>query len=66
LATVSGDIDGRLLDLRAGATYMFTPHVGAGLGYNFFQARADVDKTDFRGRLQMGYAGLLLYLTGAF
>jgi hypothetical protein len=63
---VSGDIDGRIYDLRAGATYMFTPHVGAGLGYNVFEVRADVDKSDFRGRLQMGYSGLVLYVTGAF
>jgi hypothetical protein len=45
---------------------MFTPHVGAGLGYNVFEVRADVDKSDFRGRLQMGYSGLVLYVTGAF
>lgn len=63
---ISGDIDGRIYDLRAGATYMFTPHVGAGLAYNVFRARADVDKSDFRGRLQMGYSGLVLYLAGAF
>lgn len=63
---VSGDIDGRIYDLRAGATYMFTPHVGAGLGYNVFEVRADVGTSDFRGRLQMGYSGLVLYVTGAF
>ena len=43
---------------------MFGRHFGAGLGYNRFVTRLDVDRTSFTGQLRMGYSGLQLYLTG--
>lgn len=58
--------DGRLTDLRVGATWMFTPNWGAGLAYDSFVTRVDVARDTFNGRLRLGYSGLLLYLTGAF
>lgn len=60
------NIDGAVYDLRAGGTYMFTKNFGVGLGYNFFQTRVDVSRSAFNGRVELGYSGLMLYLTGSF
>jgi hypothetical protein len=61
-----GDYDAQLTEFRAGATYMFTPNYGLGLGYNRFHTDVDVTKNDFNGRASFGYSGLQLFLTGAF
>jgi hypothetical protein len=58
--------DGRLTDLRFGATWMFTPNWGAGLAYDSFVTKVDVERDTFNGNLRLGYSGLLVYLTGAF
>jgi len=58
--------DGRVTDLRAGATYMFTPNLGLGIGYNRFTTRIDSDKERFDGRIRFAYSGFQAYLTGAF
>jgi hypothetical protein len=58
--------DGYVSDLRAGASWMYSRHVGIGLGYNRFVTNIDVSRDNFDGRLRFGYSGLLLYLTGAF
>jgi hypothetical protein len=60
------NIDGALYDLRAGGTYMFTPNFGVGLGYNLFRTKVDVSRSAFNGRVELGYSGLMLYLTGSF
>jgi hypothetical protein len=60
------DVDARVTDLRAAATWMFNPHFGLGLGYNRFATTADVGKDDFDGRLRLAYSGLQLFVTGAF
>ncbi|MFN9032046.1 MAG: hypothetical protein ACK54C_04980 [Betaproteobacteria bacterium] len=63
---VSVDIlDGALYDLRAGGTYMFTQNFGVGLGYNHFKTTVDVSRSAFNGRVELGYSGLMLYLTGS-
>jgi hypothetical protein len=62
----SGDYGGRWTDVRAGATWMFHPNFGVGLGYNWFGSRIDVDKDNFNGRVKVGYSGLQAYLTGTF
>jgi len=59
-------INGNWSDLRGGATWMFSKHFGAGIGYDRFATHADVGKGSFNGRLNFGYQGLLLYLTGGF
>ncbi len=64
-ANISG-YDGSVTDLRAGATWMFTPNIGLGVGYNRFNLHVSTDKKDFDGRLKVGYSGLQVYLTGAF
>jgi hypothetical protein len=64
-ADISG-YDGRVTDLRAGVTYMFTPNFGAGLGYNKFVVNVDTSKNSFNGNIRLGYSGIQLYVTGAF
>jgi len=64
-AKVNG-YDGRVTDLRAGVTYMFTPNLGLGVGYNRFTTRVESDKEKFDGRLRFDYSGFQAYLTGAF
>jgi hypothetical protein len=64
-AKVNG-YDGRVTDLRAGATYMFTPNLGLGIGYNRFTTRIESDKEKFDGRLRFAYSGFQAYITGAF
>ena len=60
------NVDGSILDLRAGATWMFSQNFGVGAGYNRFTTNVKVEKNNFDGRLKMGYQGLQLFLTGAF
>jgi hypothetical protein len=59
-------IDGNWSELRAGATWMFSNHFGAGIGYDRFATHVDVGKGSFNGRLNWGYQGLLIYLKGGF
>ncbi|MCI4428668.1 MAG: hypothetical protein JHC40_05825 [Burkholderiales bacterium] len=59
-------VDGSLSDLRAGATWMFNPNFGLGLGYNRFYTKVDVSKDSYNGNVKFGYSGFQAYLTGAF
>jgi hypothetical protein len=61
-----GPYDGHWSDLRLGATWMFSRHLGIGLGYNRFTMNIDVDKDAFDGRLKTGYSGLQAVLTASF
>jgi hypothetical protein len=58
--------DGHWSDLRLGATWMFSPHFGVGLGYNRFATSVSVGRDNFNGNLKTSYSGLQAYLTGAF
>jgi len=53
-------------DYRVSATWMFSRHLGIGLGYNRFGVNVDVDRANFDGRLRFGYSGLQAFLTGTF
>jgi len=64
-ADVSG-YDGKVTDVRAGVTWMFSQNFGAGLGYNRFITTVETSKERFDGRVRLGYSGVQLYLTGAF
>jgi len=64
-ANISG-YDGSVTDLRAGATWMFTPNFGLGVGYNRFYTDVKTEKKDFEGRLKFGYSGFQVFLTGAY
>ena len=58
--------DGRIWDLRAGATYMFSPNFGVGVGYNRFTTRVESDRERFDGTIRLGYQGFQAFVTGAF
>jgi hypothetical protein len=58
--------DGNWSNFRLGATWMFSRHMGVGLGYNRFVTRVDVDRSNFNGSLKLGYSGMQAYLTGSF
>jgi len=59
-------VDGHWSDLRVGGIWMFSPHLGVGLGYNRFDAKVTMEKTDFKGRANLNYSGLQAYLTATF
>ena len=59
-------VDGRLSELGARATWMFSDNFGLGLGYSKYTSTYDVSRRSFDGRLRFGYSGLLVSLTGAF
>jgi hypothetical protein len=61
-----GEVDGSISDLRVGATWMFSRHLGLGMGYNRFYTKLDFAKESFNGRMKFGYSGLQAYLTGTF
>ena len=59
-------ISGNWSELSAGASWMFSDHIGIGLSYDRFETHADLSKLSFSGRLNFGYQGLLLYVRGGF
>jgi hypothetical protein len=61
-----GGVDGSVSDVRVGATWMFSRHLGIGLGYNRFITTVNVAKDSFDGRLRFGYSGLQTYLSGTY
>lgn len=60
------DLEGYLLDVRAGIEWEPIDHFGLGIGYNFFQLDAEYgeDLVSLNGRYR--YSGLLLYGTLSF
>jgi len=58
--------DGRITDLRAGVTWMFSRNFGAGVGYNRFVTTVETSKEKFDGQVRLGYSGVQLYMTGSF
>ena len=46
--------DGRVYDLRAGVTWMFSQNLGAGVGYNRFVTTVETSKERFHGRVRLG------------
>jgi hypothetical protein len=47
-------------------TWMFSRHVGAGVGCARFALNVDANKSSFEGRLKANYSGLQIYLMGSF
>jgi hypothetical protein len=58
--------NGHWTDAHVGATWMFTRNWGVGLGYDWFDTRVDVSRTNFNGNLKLGYSGLMAFVTGSF
>jgi len=60
------EYDGRLVDAQASVIWQAFRNVGIGLGYNYFDARVDVDANQLAGRLQWSYDGLMLFARASF
>jgi hypothetical protein len=58
--------DGSWTNFRLGGTWMFSRHMGVGLAYNRFATKVDVSRSNFNGRLDVGYSGVQAFLTGSF
>jgi hypothetical protein len=58
--------DGHWTNAHVGATWMFTRNFGVGLGYESFNTRLDVSRSNFNGNLKFGYHGLIASITGTF
>jgi hypothetical protein len=57
---------GHWYDARAGVTWMFMKIFGAGLAYNRWFTRVDVDRDNFNGFARFGYSGIQAFVTGTF
>jgi hypothetical protein len=58
-----GRYDGEMINLSLGMNYQITDHLGVGLNYNDFQLDVIIDKSDWRGRVDLGYEGAYVYLS---
>ena len=58
-----GDYDGTLWNTAVGVNYQAFRHVGFDLTYQFFKLDVGVDKTDWRGRVDLRYSGPILAAT---
>jgi putative salt-induced outer membrane protein YdiY len=54
---------GRLLDAKIGIEYNIWKHFGLGLAYNFFymDVESDGETVDWKGSINFGFSGLMLY-----
>jgi hypothetical protein len=57
---------GHWTDFNVGLKYLFNSHFGIGIGYDDFSTHLSLSKNSFNGRLNLGYRGGLIQLTGAF
>lgn len=57
---------GHLEDYRATLTWQPRTWLGLGVGYDWFGAHGDVDKSDFRGSLDWSFSGLMVYYKAVF
>lgn len=64
----TGDASGHLRDFYVGLDYRFGRRFGVGLAYNDVSMNITVEENGggFRGRLDWGYSGWLLYLKTSF
>ena len=58
-----GRYDGEMINFSLGLNYQVVEHFGVGLNYNDFELDVKVDKTDWRGRVDMSYEGLYVYIS---
>lgn len=55
-----GDYSGDLWNANAGINFQAWDHVGLGLSYQYFAINLDVDKSDWRGNVELIYSGPFL------
>lgn len=58
-----GKYDGTMWNTNLGVNYQAFRHVGFDLSYQYFNINFNVDKTDWRGGLDMTYSGPMLSVT---
>jgi len=58
-----GDYDGTLWNTSVGVGYQAWRHVGFDLSWQYFNLNLKVDKTDWRGEVDMTYSGPVLAMT---
>ena len=61
-----GSGDARIIDGKIMINYNITKNVGIGLGYNYFSFKVNQEKTNFTGRVQLNYDGLMGFLNFTF
>lgn len=66
LSASIGDYSGGLWNANAGVNWQFSKHVGVGLSYQAFNLNVDVDKTDWRGKVEADQSGPMLSLTATW
>ncbi|MGD9387990.1 MAG: hypothetical protein PVI87_07160 [Gammaproteobacteria bacterium] len=62
----SGDYEGRILNWRATLLWQWNPHMGVGLGYDWFRVDVDGDEDGFRGTLDWTYKGPQIFFNVTF
>ncbi len=61
-----GNVDADVLDTNAGIEYFPWENVGARMQYSVSRIRADTEKSDFDGKVDLEFSGLQLQLVGRF
>jgi hypothetical protein len=66
LSASIGDYSGSQWDIQAGVNYQMFKTIGIGLYYKAYLLDVDVDRSDFRGKVEMDQYGPLLTLTATW
>ncbi len=61
-----GDYDGSLVNFSLGLNFRAFEHVGVGLNYNYFELDVGIDKSDWRGDIEIVYKGVYGYVSAYF
>ena len=61
-----GDYGGSLWNIAPGINYQVFKHFGLGLNYRYFNLKADVNESDWKGSFNLIYKGPLLSITANF
>jgi len=61
-----GDYDGDMWNATAGVNFQAFRHIGFDLYWQYFNLNVDVDKTDWRGGVDLTYSGPVFAITGTW
>jgi len=59
-----GEYDGGLTNIAVGVNYQLLKNFGVGLKYQDFSFHANVNKSGWRGKVKLSFAGAFVYLSG--